>query len=244
VLQIYKEELGNADGLQLFLVGNIDEQKLKPLLERYIASLPVLGTVPEYKDNGLRPLSGNQELYVEKGSEAQSLIVGLYYGEIPYTKDLELKADLVSDVLNIRITEELREQLGGIYSGSISASLARVPYAHYTMQYYLPCGPESVDTLLKAFTAEITAICTNGPAAKDLAKVKQAQLEAYKGNRKRNGFWAANLAAILFWGDDPDRILHFERHLGQVSAKDLQTTAQRLFDGGNTFRAVLDPAKK
>src|SRR5699024_7143660 len=52
VMEIYKNQFGNADGFHFFIVGNVNEATLKPLLEKYLAGLPVKGTTPEYKDNG------------------------------------------------------------------------------------------------------------------------------------------------------------------------------------------------
>lgn len=242
VLEMYTTEFGNADGFHFFIVGNVDEKTIKPLLEKYIASLPVKGIAPMYKDNGLRPISGNHELKVHIGTEPKSVIVGQYYGELPYSEELDLKADLVTDILNIKIIEELREKIGGIYSGGMSADVRKVPYSRYQLSLYLPCGPESVDTLVKTSEIEIANLKKEGPSAKDLEKVKLAQVESYKENIKKNGFWAANLSGILFWGNDKDRFLNFETVVNKVTAAEIQETANKLFDGKNSFRAILYPA--
>src|SRR5690606_31703076 len=96
-VEIYKNEIGNADDFHFFIVGNIDEHTIKPLLEKYIASLPVKGIKPTYKDNGLRPIKGQNKFNFKRGSEQQSLILAQYYGEIEYSEDLALKADFLGE---------------------------------------------------------------------------------------------------------------------------------------------------
>jgi zinc protease len=75
VVDIYKNEFSNADGLHFFIVGNIDESTIRPLLEKYIASLPAKGSQPTLKDNGLRPISGNNTLVFNKGEEQKSMVL-------------------------------------------------------------------------------------------------------------------------------------------------------------------------
>lgn len=58
VMEMYNTEFANADGFHFYFVGNIDENTFKPLIEKYLASLPSKGTTPNYKDNGLRPRGG------------------------------------------------------------------------------------------------------------------------------------------------------------------------------------------
>lgn len=241
VLEMFHNEYGNADGFNFYIVGNVSVDTIKPLLEKYIASLPVKGTTPVYKDNGLRPVSGNHELKFNKGKEQKSIILEQYYGAIPFSEDLEFKAHMVTDILNIRIIEELREKIGGIYSGGMAADVRKVPYSRYQVQLYLPCGPESVDTLLKAADMEIATIKKNGPSEKDLTKVKQAQLEQYRENVKKNNYWSASLQGILFWGNDKQRFLDYERIINTVSVIEIKEAANLLFDGKNTLKSILYP---
>ncbi len=61
----------------------------------------------------------------------------------------------MSEILNIRIIEELREKVQGIYGGGTFAEFEKYPYANYSFVLQLPCGPEKVDTLLKAVNQRI-----------------------------------------------------------------------------------------
>jgi zinc protease len=122
------------------------------------------------------------------------------------------------------------------------ADVRKVPYSRYILSLYLPCGPESVDTLVKASEAEIANLKKEGPSAKDLEKVKLALIESYKEDIKTNGFWVLNLSGILFWNEDKDRFRNFETVVNKVTAAEIQETANKLFDGKNSFRAILYPA--
>ncbi|RZM13831.1 MAG: insulinase family protein, partial [Pedobacter sp.] len=102
-LEIYRERFGDASGMNFVIVGSVDEAKLKPLVEQYIGSLPTSGKKFAYKDNGLRTVKGAVNLNVNKGQEQKALILSMYSGETPYSEDVQLKAQAIAEILNIRI---------------------------------------------------------------------------------------------------------------------------------------------
>lgn len=243
IIEMYKTEFGFADGFQFFFVGNVDEKSLLPLLEKYMASLPTKGIVPTSKDNGLRPITGHNEFEFHKGKEPKCLILAQFYGELPFSHDAALQADLLGEILNIKIIEELREKIGGIYSGGIWSNVSDEPYDHYSFVLYLPCGPESVDTLMKASMAEIERIKREGPSSRDLEKVKLAKIEAYRESMKTNRYWGSYLGEIKCNGYDPKRFLEYESVVNAVTAEQIQQTANLMLSGENTFKAILYPEK-
>ena len=242
-IQIYKDEIGTADGYHFFIVGNIKPETALPLIETYLGSIPASGKAAAYKDNGVRPIAGRKSLTFEKGKEQKSLILSVYSGETEYSEDLALKTQALAEILNIKVIEELREKMGKIYGGGFRGSVSKEPYNRYSIQLQLPCGPESVDTLLKAANYQIKMLKENGPEAKDLDKVKSQWREKYLTDVKENKYWSGKLESILFWGRDKDRVLQYQSYVDKLTPADIQATAKKLFDGKNEFTAVLNPEK-
>lgn len=241
VLDIYKSEFSNADGFHFFIVGNVDESAIKPMMEKYLASLPTKGTQPNFKDNGLRTIKGVNRLDFKKGQEQKSLVITINNGEIPYSEDLALQTDLVGEILSIKVIEEIREQMGAIYGGGFNGSFEKNPYPHYSISGQFPCGPENVEPILKKANEEIANLKANGPSQKDLDKVKLAKLEKRKESIKTNNYWNSKLEQLLFWDYSKQRFLNFESELNKITAADIKATANKLFDGKNSFTGVLLP---
>lgn len=243
VMEIYKERIGDASGMHFVLVGSFKEEELIPLLETYLGSLPVSGQQFEKKDNKVRPVSGNKQLVVMKGKEQKSLILNFYTGELKYSEDMELKAKAIAEILNIRVIEELREKIQGIYGGGFFVEVAKHPYPNYSFVLQLPCGPEKVDTLLKAVNAEIDWITKKGPDSSYLNKVKKQWIEQYKTNQKENGTWMQELLSQSSEGKDPSYFLQYEEKVNKLTVKDIQEAARLLLNRKNVFSAVLMPEK-
>jgi len=243
VLDIYKEQFGYADGLHLFFVGNINIDSLKPLLEQYVASLPVKGVKPVYKDNGLRMVSGDKTFKFYKGADPKSLIIDIYHGEQKFSEDAYLKANILAQAMTIQIIDTIREKMQAIYAGNANANFPRAPYPHYVFQTVMPCGPENVDKILAEYNREIAEYKSAGVSAINLDKVKKATLEQRKESMKQNNYWAEELQSILFWGKNKNLFLNFEQRVNAVSVKDLKASANKFFNNNNHFKAISYPGK-
>lgn len=242
-LAIYKEALGDATDFTFIIVGSIDIDKIKPLLAQYIGGLPSTGKAASFNDNGVRTVKGDVDLKVKKGSEPKSLILTIYSGETPYSEDLALKTSALTEILNIKIIDDLREKLGAIYGGGMGGGLNKYPYNNYQMYLQLPCGPENVDKLVAGANEEIEKIKTKGPEQTDLDKVKKTWLEQHKTQVKENGYWSGKLVNIYFQGDSPESTLNYEERVNALTTDDIKTVANQLFDGKNVLKAVLYPEK-
>ena len=239
-LKIYKERFGNARGFTFVIVGSVALDSIKPLLETYIASLPATAKNTSFKDVGLRAIEGPLKKEVNKGTEPKSLIRLFWNGETQYNIEEQLKIQGLVEIMNIKIIETLREDLGGIYGGGMYGTVTKYPYGHYSFGVSIPCGPENVDTLIAATLAEIEKVKANGPSEADLKKVKETWKQQYLVNVKDNGFWARHLIQSIEVGIDPARVLSYTKRVDALKPTDIQAVAKKYLD--DTYvQFVLNP---
>lgn len=243
-MEIYKERFSNARGWTFYLVGSFDESKIKPLIASYLGSLPATSASgSSFRDLGVRPVKGVVKKEIRKGKEQQSQISMAFTGEAAFTEENQLILRALIDLLNIKITETLREKLSGIYAGGMSGALSKDPYNSYTINISLPCGPENVDKLIKATLAEIQKVKDAGPTMADLNKVKEAFSKQYLENIKDNGYWIGRLQRNAELGTDPSGILTLDQRMSAITTRDLQEAAKKYFNMNNYFQALLYPEK-
>ena len=110
-LEIYKERLGNMNGMEINIVGSFKEEEIIPLIEKYIASLPSSNVKTGFTDNKLRQFKGKNEFTFYKGKEEKSSILAVYGGEMAYTPEMAMltgRVTVFSEILSIsedRFTE-------------------------------------------------------------------------------------------------------------------------------------------
>ncbi|HEX6332915.1 MAG TPA: insulinase family protein [Flavisolibacter sp.] len=240
-MAIYKEIFGNADGMHFTFVGNIDVNAAKPLLEKYLGSLPAKPAEHMYKDNKVRPVQGVVEANIKKGKDAKSFITLMWTGETEYNREQNMALKALVDVLNIKIIEKLREDLGGMYSGGLNASVQKRPYVHYTITANVPTGPENVDKLTEALFALIKDAQQNGVDQKDLDKVKETWKKQYRTKIQDNDYWLDVLSQSFIDQTDPEYVLNYEERVNALTVADLQKAAQKFLNMNNYVKAVLYP---
>ncbi|MBN9350548.1 MAG: insulinase family protein [Chitinophagaceae bacterium] len=243
VMDIYKNEFQNANGMHFYFVGNIDPDTTKSLIETYIAGLPSTPGEFSFTDTKLRPVNGDHEVDVYKGKDPKALILRLYTGEKPYSQKLNLAAKAVSEILNIEIIETLREKIGGIYGGGTNFSFEKYPYQNYTMMLQLPCGPEKIDTLISAFDDLVKDLVAKGPSQENVEKVRKQWIEAHKVDIKENGVWLSQLKNFEFLGNNPDYFINYDKYVNALTPEEIQKAAAEIFSTTNVVTGILRPEK-
>jgi zinc protease len=240
-LSIYNEIFGNAYGLHFTFAGNVEPGTIKPLLEKYLGSLPATVKQNFFKDNGVRPVKGIVEAGIRKGREPKSIITLVFTGDAKYTPEENLKLQALLEVMNIKVIEKLREEMGGIYGGGFYGSIMKRPYTHYNITASLPCGPENVDKLTKALMDLIRSVQQNGVELKDMDKVKETWRKQYQVNLQRNDYWLQSLSQAWIDRDNPEDILQYEKRINALTLTDIQKAAQKYLNLNNYVKAVLYP---
>ncbi|MBL7852673.1 MAG: insulinase family protein [Cyclobacteriaceae bacterium] len=244
IMEIYKDRFGNASGWTFFLVGSFELEPVKTLVATYLGSLPsVKSPGSGFKDLGVRPVKGIVKKEIRKGKEEQSLISIAFTGEAPFVPEEQLKLQALIDLIEIKLTETLREKLSGVYSTQIGGGLNKNPYPNYSINLNIPCGPENVDKLIAATFAEIQKIKDTGPTADDLNKVKETITKKQQENLKENSYWLNALQRSVELGTNPSNILTVEKRISEVTAKEIQERARKYFQANNYFQAILYPEK-
>jgi zinc protease len=244
VMEMYRSRMSSVAGFTFYLVGSFEVEKVKPLLAAYLGGLPAAKVPTRYVDWGVRPVRGVVKKEVRQGAEAKSTVSITFTGEAKYSLDEQLRMSALTEVMNIKLVEVLREKMGLIYGGGMRGALSRDPYEAYFVALNLPCGPENVDKVIAATFAEIQKIKDNGPEMADLEKVKAAWVNNNRRALRENGYWLGQLVAADANGTDPEALLNFEARIAALTPQQVQQAAQRYLDTSNYLQAVLYPAVK
>jgi zinc protease len=239
-LEIYKERLGDVGGMHISIVGSFDEGEVVALLEKYIAGLTSTGK-STYLDNKVRITKEAHNFQFRRGKEEKSLIIGIISGETKYSEQLLEHFNALSDAINIIITEEMREKIQGIYGGGTNISFTNVPFGQYQLVLQLPCGPAKVDTLIAAFNAELKNIATNGLTQGYVDKVKQAWIEKYKVDVKKNEYWLSALQSIQKKEKTAERFLNSQLYFEKLNPADIKHAAEIMYRSSGKIFAVQMP---
>lgn len=238
---IYKERFADASGFTFTFVGSIDMNIIKPLLEKYLGSLPVTNRHEEAKDLNIHAPDGRIEKTVYKGSEPKATVYLVYTGKYDYSPENNVKMDAMKEALEIRLLQRLREDESGVYSPGAEVSTSKLPQQRYSFVVHFGCAPQNVEKLISSTLDEINKLKTDGPPQENVDKWRAEEKTSFDPQLKTNGFWLNYLSAQLQNQENLDEVNKYNSLLDVVKPDDVKTMAAKYLSGNNYIRLVLTP---
>jgi len=243
-LAFYKERFADASDFTFVFVGSFDLPTLKPFVERYLGGLPSIRRQENWKDVGARNPTGVIERTVEKGIEPKSQTAILFTGPFEYDPAHRTSLRAMTHVLQTRLLESLREELGGTYSVSVSGNGQKIPRPEYQISIRFGGDPQRVDTLIKRVFEEIDKLKTGGPTEKEVNDEREGLLREFETSSKQNGYLLAQIAGKYQVGEDVAGVWEAPELYKKIDAASIQQAAKAYLNTGNYVKVTLLPEKK
>jgi zinc protease len=244
-LTFYKERFSDASDFTFFFVGSFDLATMKPLVERYLGGLPSIRRKETWKDVGVRPPVGVIEKTVEKGIEPKSQTAIIFTGPFEsFDPSHRTTLRAMSHILQTRLLDSIREELGGTYSISANGSAQKIPRQEYQVSIQFSGDPKRVDDLVKSVFEEIDKLKTTGPTQQEIENEKEALLREFETSSKQNGFLLGQIAGKYQIGEDVAGIWDVPELYKKIDAASVKQAAKTYINTGNYVRVTLVPEKK
>lgn len=232
---------GDAVGAKVFVVGDFDPETIKPLLEKYVASLPVKSKKPRAMvDHRLYPADGenlvSKEIKMENPNTYASVI---YQG--PREKNIENSVTnrAMTYIMNMRYISSLREEDGGTYSPRVSGHVSPLPNERYYFSVGFETGKDKAQGLLDKVYAGIEALAADGPTDEELLKTIEMMKKNIPESKKNPNYWENLLQQYYLYGYDmnlTDEIID-----KFVTKENVQKEAKMIVDKHNRLTVKVDP---
>ena len=128
-LAFYKARFADASNFTFVFVGSFTPETIKPLVETYLASLPATHAHETWRDLGIAPPTGIVEKTVEKGIAPKSEVAIVLSGPFEYDDAHTLALRTMTLVLQSRLLDTIRQELGGTYSITATPDTEKFPAA-------------------------------------------------------------------------------------------------------------------
>ncbi|MEI6680188.1 MAG: insulinase family protein [Mariniphaga sp.] len=240
--QIGKERFANPGAFTYFFVGKIDTLKLKPLVEKYLASLTSGKKIEHWVDLGIRKPYGVVEKIVNKGKESKSIQYIQFHGKLNYvTKDI-LELDALSKILSTRLLESIREDKSSVYYIGAQPGTSKWPVSEYDMTIYYGTSPEKLKELKESVFATIRDLIENGPKQEEVDKAREKMKRERETNLRENSYWEATLKTYyLNKNGDFKTFREFDGVVDGLNINELKSAASRIFNFKNYISVALMP---
>lgn len=191
ILQIAKERTASARGWEFTIIGNYDEDSIRPLICQYLASLPAKGKNVA-SPRLIKLHQGNLEnRFTRKMETPKAISYFVWYNEkMPYTVENEVRASIAGEVLSQIYLRKIREEESAAYSCGAygSAGIEDDGYHVYQILGYCPMKPEKEDVAVRIMKQEMPELAKTCDK-ETLDKIQKTMLKQLETQMKTNGFW-------------------------------------------------------
>ena len=241
--RVYKALFTNLDDMTYTFVGNFDEATIKPLVEKYLGSLPkTKGTLAYNPANSNDFQTGDRTNRFKVAMEMPKTTI--YYvltGPMEVNLENYIYLSVLDQLLDIRYTKSIREEKGGTYGVSCGSSLSSLPSEpDFMFLIGFDTKPEMADELRDMLIPEIERIATEGPTEEEIGKIKEYMVKQRADNVKQNGSWKQWTTNYHLMG--VDYTTDYDAIIGSLSAEKVKAMAAKILESGDVLKLIMDPA--
>ncbi|MDD2329618.1 MAG: insulinase family protein [Bacteroidales bacterium] len=238
----YRTCFKNTNGAVVTIVGNVDLQELKPMVELYLGSLPAATEPAGWVKNDNRIQKGKVENHFNVVMETpKTSIVNVYSADIDYTLENQVYMDALKSILDMAYVKSLREDEGGTYGATVQVITADQPEPHAAMIILFDTDPEKQERMRQIVESDVTNLVDNGPSEEYVNKTKENFLKNRQENIIRNNFW--NQVLVNYYTDDIDIMTDYEQIVKDINPGSVQKFLKKILKQGNFIDISMNPAE-
>lgn len=241
-LDIVHTMLADASDFTFIFTGKIDMDRMRQLVEQYIATLPT-GKSNELDKAGwsadMEPIKGSgEDTFTTAMQTPQTYAFVAVMGKMPYNPKNQILASVSAQILSNRLLKKVREEMGATYSIGMSGNLSRTGDFNTVLQTAFPMKPETKDEVMTVIKDIITSM-NSTVTDTELNPIKEYMVKNATTALEENSDWANGIAG---WATNGVDTFNGRADLvNSITTDDVHAFMKALIDQDNYRVVILDP---
>lgn len=230
--------------IEIAIVGDIDETTAITLVGKTFGALASRqDKLPSYAGgrNVRFPESRAPITLTHSGKPDQAMAMIVW----PTTDDTihreEVRLQLLSKLIQLQVTEVLREKMGATYSPSADSSLSWLFKGYGQMVVTSTSEPGKIDEIFAAVDAIGSELAARRPSADLITRARTPMLERIGQQRRENPYWLLVIDEAQTFPRDLRYVRDGETILKSITAAELQATAKKYLLPSAALRIRIVP---
>ena len=242
-LAFYKERFADAGDFVFVFVGSFDLPTMKPLVEKYLGSLPSMRKTEMVKDVGIRPPAGVVERQVKSGIAPRSQVSIVFTGPFQNDEQHRVIATAMAETLAGNLQRTLREDLGGTYGVNVTPSYTKRPSGEYRISITFACDPARTEALVKTAFQVIEDFKRLGPGLGQVADTRSTLVRELETNIASNTYLLNRILFKYEFGEDVREVFNMRPFYDQVTVPAVRDAAREYLNTNRYVEVTLVPEK-
>jgi zinc protease len=245
-LAFYRARFADASQFTFVFVGSFTPESIRPLVETYVAGLPARHGNETWRDIGVAAPRGVIEKTIEKGIAPKSEVAIVFAGPFVYNDANKLTLQVVTLLLQSRLSDAIREELGATYSITVESQAARIPRPEYRLQIDWTCDPARAQSLIQRVMAEVDSVRQTLLMPEQVSRMRSLLTRDFEKKSEENGYLLGQISRRYDDGDGANvgAAVKPPSQISELSGAEIQRAARRYLDADNYVRVTLLPETK
>jgi len=241
--RVYSNVLFNdAAGAILYVVGNVNLETLKPMVEKYVGSLPKGKKAASFIDRGERLRAGKYEDRFTFAMEAPKVSVFQYYNTaFNPTAENRISLNALEYILGMLYTDTLREEEGGTYGAGVQSDYDREPVPVCDLYVVFDTNKDQAQALESLAQKGFADIAEKGISDDYFTRTTEFFKAQLPQQRISNNYWMNCLISYYRYGENKDA--ETEAAINALTKEKITKLAKELMESGNLTTVVMSPSE-
>jgi zinc protease len=243
--EIYRDRFADASDFLFIIVGNMEQEEVKVLAQKYIGAIGDLDRDESWIDREVYEPEGRVEKIIPMTLATPKANVNIVINqEMEYNPHNRMVMRAIQNILDLRYTESIREEEGGTYGVGISTSLSKWPVEKANMRIGFDCDPERAADLKEKVYAELDKLASEGPSEEDLSKTTENILKDRQQSKEHNSYYLSTLYSFYLYVINYDDPANYEDIVKNLTTEDVQKVMKAFYDNPNIVDVVFVPKEE
>ncbi len=242
-MAFYKARFADASNFTFVFVGSFKPETIKPFVETYLASLPAARAHESWRDLAITPPTGVVEKTIQKGIAPKSEVAIVFSGPFQYDDEHILALRTMTLVLQSRLLETIRQELGGTYSITAAPDADKFPRPQYTVRIQWTCDPARTADLVQRVFREIEFVRATRLQPGQMALIRETLLREFEANSQDNAYFLNEISRHYAEGEAAKvgTIFNMPDRIRALTADAIGQAARTYLDTANYVKVTLVP---
>ena len=245
-MAFYKARFADASNFTFVFVGSFTPDAIKPLVETYLGSLPATHAHETWRDLGIRAPTGVIERTVEKGIAPKSQVAIVFSGPFEYDDQHTLALRAMTLVLQSRLFDTIRQEIGGTYSITTTPDAQKFPRPEYSVHIDWACDPARTASLVQRVFEEISFVKGTRFSQDQMSLIRETLRHEFERNSQDNRYLLDEVSRRYEDGDGATvgAVDHMPDQIAQLTGTMIQEAAATYLNTGNYVKVTLMPERQ
>lgn len=238
----YKDRFKDASDFTFIFVGNFEFSNINKFITTYLASLPSIDRKETFEDKDFDITEKSFTKIVKAGIEPKANVRYVINGKYDYDEQKNLQFKTMIRILNILLTEELREKKAGIYSAYAAERTHKLPKESYEINIGYTCSPTRVEEMKEELMKILNRLKSEEMDETYMKRAKEVMKSNFKKSMKTNRFWSSIIYSFDFNQRDLNYLLKYQTEIDKVSSANVKNAAETFLNFDTMKELLLLPS--